>query len=170
MRAVAAHHVPGPQPLFPPRRPDREVDSPGILPYPCHLVTPKNLPAESAQRPLQKAFGLVLREHQRVGVRCGEPPERHRKQASIPVANAEVGYQDASTHRFVHYADRLQSLERPRVYDRRAGMPRGPLGAVQHDGPDPVRGEHGSCREPDRPRPDHGDFYLVLVGLRTGGE
>jgi len=55
------------------------------------------------------------------------------------------------------------------VYNGRAGMPRGVVCLVQHDGPDPVRGEHGSCREPDRYCPDHGDFYLVLVGLRAGG-
>jgi hypothetical protein len=101
-------------------------------------------------------------------VRCGQPPERHRKQASIPVANAEVGYHDAPTHRFIHDADRLQGLERPGVYNGRAGMPGGPVRPVQHDGPDPVRGEHGSRREPDRSCPDHGDFYLVVVGLRAG--
>jgi hypothetical protein len=63
VRAVAAHHVPGPQALFPPRRPDHKVDPLGILPHLRHLVPPRNLPAESAQRSPQEAFGLVLREH-----------------------------------------------------------------------------------------------------------
>jgi hypothetical protein len=116
------------------------------------------------QRLPQKAFGLVLREHQRVRVGGGQLLEGHREQTAVAVVHTEAGNYDATAQHLVDEAQGLQGFERPRVDNGRAGMFRRSRSAVENNGPDPKRGQHRRRREPGRPGPYHDD--LDLLGYR----
>jgi len=91
----------------------------------------------------------------------GQIAERNVQKAPVAVAYAEVGNDDASSHHLVHDAQGCEGLQSPSMDDSRARVGGWTRGPIQDGDPHSVPGEHGSRREPDRARPDHGDLYLI---------
>ena len=166
-RAVAGEHVFCPHPLFSPRGTDRELDAARVLAHPDDLASPRDLCAPPAKRSPEEAFGVVLREHERVGMGRRQPVEVHGEEPPVPVAHAEVRHDNALVQRLVDDAQGAEDLQRPRVDDGRARVFRGTGGRVEHGHAGPVPRHHRCCREPGRAAP--GDHHVEVCFFPFGG-